>query len=264
MIAFLSDWGYTSYYVGVAKAVIKRIHPDAVIIDITHGIEPFNVRMAMHVLYRASKDFLEGTVFLAVVDHGVGTARKSIVMRTKNNMFFVGPDNGIFTLVAEEYGVKEIREITNRKLYYKKDPSFTFHGRDIFAPAAAHLDKGMPMENLGTRLMSYEVLKYKRAKIDERRIVGEVAFFDSFGNIETNIPFQFFMDMGIDLDDVLTLRVGNKSFKVPFVRTYGDVSEGELLIHPDSSGFLEIAMNQGSAREYLKVEQSSEIILEKE
>ena len=264
MIAFLSDWGYTSYYVGVVKAVIKRIHPDAVIIDITHGIEPFNVRMAMHVLYRASKDFLEGTVFLAVVDHGVGTARKSIVMRTKNNMFFVGPDNGIFTLVAEEYGVKEIREITNRKLYYKKDPSFTFHGRDIFAPAAAHLDKGMPMENLGTRLMSYEVLKYKRAKIDGKRIVGEVAFFDSFGNIETNIPFQFFMDMGIDLDDVLTLRVGNKSFKVPFVRTYGDVSEGELLIHPDSSGFLEIAMNQGSAREYLKVEQGSEIILEKE
>ena len=263
MIAFLSDWGYTSYYVGVAKAVIKRIHPDAVIIDITHGIEPFNVRMAMHVLYRASKDFLEGTIFLAVVDYGVGTIRKSIVMRTKNNMFFVGPDNGIFTLVAEEYGVKEIREINNRKLFYKKDPSFTFHGRDIFAPAAAHLDKGIAMENIGTRLMSYEVLKYRKAKIDGRTIIGEVAFFDSFGNIETNVPFQLLVDLNIDFDDILALKIGNKSFKIPLVRTYCDVPEGELLIHPDSSGFLEIAINQGSAREYLKVKQGCEIVLEK-
>ena len=263
MIAFLSDWGYTSYYVGVTKAVIKRIHPDAVIVDITHGIEPFNVRMAMHVLYRASKDFLEGTVFLAVVDHGVGTSRKSIAMRTKNNLFFVGPDNGIFTLVAEEYGVKEIRELTNRNLYYKKDPSFTFHGRDIFAPAAAHLDKGTPMDSLGTRLMSYEVLKYRKARYEGRRIVGEVAFFDSFGNVETNIPFQLLMDMGIDLDDILVLKLKNRTFEIPFVRAYGDVSEGELLIHPDSSGYLEIAMNQGSAKDHLRVEQGTEIILEK-
>lgn len=120
MIGFLTDWGLKSHYVGVAKAVIKRINPSAEIIDITHEIEPFNVRKASHVLYRASLDFPPSTVFLVVVDYGVGTARKAIVMKTRNDLFFVAPDNGVLTVVAEEYGVAEIREIENRELFYKK------------------------------------------------------------------------------------------------------------------------------------------------
>lgn len=105
------------------------------------------MRKASHVLYRASLDFPPSTVFLVVVDYGVGTSRKAIVMKTKNDQYFVAPDNGVLTVVAEEYGVAEIREIENRELFYKKNPSFTFHGRDIFAPVAAHLDMGLPLES---------------------------------------------------------------------------------------------------------------------
>jgi len=114
MIGFLTDWSVKSHYVGVAKAVMKRINPSVDIIDITHEIEPFNVRMASHILLRASKDFPEGSIFVAVVDYGVGTSRKAICMRTKNEQYYVGPDNGIFTHVALEYGVKQVRELNNK------------------------------------------------------------------------------------------------------------------------------------------------------
>jgi len=141
LIAFMTDWGFSNYYVGVAKAVIKSINPNVEIIDLIHGIEPFNVRMAMHVLHRAVPDFPRDTVFLVVVDQGVGTARKAIAFRDKEGRHFVGPDNGVFTLVIEDYGIDEIRELTNRDYFYRRKPSHTFHGRDIFAPVAAHIQR---------------------------------------------------------------------------------------------------------------------------
>ncbi|ACM24102.1 MULTISPECIES: SAM hydrolase/SAM-dependent halogenase family protein [Thermotoga] len=259
MIGFLTDWGLKSHYVGVAKAVIKRINPSAEIIDITHEIEPFNVRKASHVLYRASLDFPPSTVFLVVVDYGVGTARKAIVMKTRNDLFFVAPDNGVLTVVAEEYGVAEIREIENRELFYKKSPSFTFHGRDIFAPVAAHLDMGLPMEKVGERLLSYEALKMRKPTLKEDCVIGEIAVVDTFGNVSTNIPFEMFMSLGVDFDDVVRVKVGKKEYRATVTRAFGDVERGELLVHPDSAGFLEVAVNMGDAREVLSVKEGDEI-----
>lgn len=259
MIGFLTDWGLKSHYVGVAKAVIKRINPSAEIIDITHEVEPFNVRKASHVLYRASIDFPSSTVFLVVVDYGVGTSRKAIVMKTKNDQYFVAPDNGVLTVVAEEYGVSEIREIENRELFYKKNPSFTFHGRDIFAPVAAHLDMGLPLERVGDRLLSYEVLKMRKPVVEGEKVVGEVAIVDTFGNVSTNIPFDLFLKLGVDFDDVVRVKVGRKEFKATVAKTFGDVDTGELLVHPDSAGFLEIAVNLGDASQVLSVKEGDEI-----
>ncbi|MCD6551850.1 S-adenosyl-l-methionine hydroxide adenosyltransferase family protein [Thermotoga sp.] len=259
MIGFITDWGLKSHYVGVAKAVIKRINPAAEIIDITHEIEPFNVRKAAHVLYRASLDFPPFTVFLVVVDYGVGTARKAIVMKTKNDLFFVAPDNGVLTVVAEEYGVSEIREIENKELFYRKEPSFTFHGRDIFAPVAAHLDMGLPMEKVGERLLSYEALKMKKPTLEEDRVVGEVAVVDTFGNVSTNVPFEMFMKLEVDFDDVVKVRVKGKEHGATVARAFGDVGIGELLVHPDSAGFLEVAMNMGYASKVLSVKEGDEM-----
>ncbi|AEH50410.1 SAM hydrolase/SAM-dependent halogenase family protein [Pseudothermotoga thermarum] len=256
MIAFLTDWSYKSYYVGVAKAVMKRINPSVEIIDITHEINPYDVRMAAHVLLRASFDFPEGTIFVAVVDYGVGTSRKAICMRTKNDHFYIGPDNGIFTFVADYYKVKQVRELDNKKLHYGS--SYTFHGRDIFAAVAAHLSKGCPFEEVGSVLPNFVVLPYKPAEISEDSIVGEVVFFDGFGNVETNIPGEFVERLGWEIDDELTI---NGKYKATYAKAYGDVPKGSILVHIDSSGFLEIAANQASARDILGLKQGQQIVI---
>lgn len=256
MIAFLTDWSLKSYYVGVAKAVMKRINPDVDIIDITHEIKPFDVRMAAHILLRASKDFPEGTIFVAVVDYGVGTTRSAICMRTKNEQFYVGPDNGIFTYVALNYGIKQVRELDNKSFHYGS--SYTFHGRDIFAAVAAHLSKGVRFEDIGSVLPNYIVLPIKIAQIQADTLIGEIAYFDGFGNIQTNIPVSYVEKIGWDIDDIIAL---NDKFELTYVKAYGDVEKGKGLVHVDSSGFLEIAINQGCAEEFFKLNQGQQIIL---
>ncbi|MGB9821253.1 MAG: SAM hydrolase/SAM-dependent halogenase family protein [Pseudothermotoga sp.] len=256
MIAFLTDWSLKSYYVGVAKAVMKRINPKAEIIDITHDIKPFDVRMAAHILLRASVDFPQGTVFVAVVDYGVGTSRKAICMRTRNEQFYVGPDNGIFTYVALNYGVKQVRELDNKSLHYGS--SYTFHGRDIFASVAGHLSKGVPFEEVGSVLPNYIVLPVKVAQVEKDALIGEVVYCDGFGNIETNIPAAFVEKLGWEIDDIVLL---NDRYELSFVRAYGDVAKAHGLVHVDSSGFLEIAVNQASAEEFFKMSQGQQITL---
>ena len=259
MIAFMTDWGLSSYYVGVAKAVMKRINPRVEIIDLSHGVEHFNVRMAMHMLYRSVPDFPKDTIFLVVVDQGVGTSRKAIAIKSKSGYTFVGPDNGVFTLVADEFGIEEIRELRNEKYFYKENPSTTFHGRDIFAPVAAHLSLGADLSDLGPRLMSYATVPVKRAKIEDGYVKGEVAYFDGFGNLETNIPAEMLEEIGKTLDDDVIVEISGKKWKIPLVRAFGDVRIGELLVHEDSSGFIEIAVNQGNARHVMGIEQGSEV-----
>jgi len=262
MIGFLSDWGHRSYYVGVAKAVIYTLNPKATIVDITHEISPFNVREAMHILLRASHDFPRGSVFLCVVDYGVGTARKAVAMKTRNDFFFVGPDNGLFTLVAHHYGVKDLREITNPK-FMRREVSTSFHGRDIFAPTAALIDAGESFEEVGPRILTYEELKYNEARVEGNKILGEVAYVDGFGNVETNVPQSFMEEIGAELDSSVSITIGKRIYKMTYCQTFGDVMKGELLIHTDSSGYLEIAVNQGNAASLLGVKGGEEILLER-
>jgi len=251
VIAFLSDWGNESYYVGVTKAVIKGIAPSVEILDITHGIEPFNIRMGAYILQKAAADFPDGTIFLAVVDPGVGSSRKAIAVRTKSKRIFVGPDNGLFTFVCEDLGVSEVRELDNVKLHY--GGSSSFHGRDIFAAVAAHLAKGIDFSEVGDLLMSYEVLKFWKAYAEETGVVkGEVAFVDRFGNVETNIPGTL-AGRYFECDDKVIITIGRKKFEGSFGRTYFDVRRGSILLHEDGSGYLEIAVNQGNASEVLGI-----------
>jgi len=258
LIAFLSDWGLKSYYVGVCKAVIYSINPEAKVIDLTHEVEPFCVREAMHILYRAYRDFPPRTVFLAVVDYGVGTERKAIAFSTKSGYLFVGPDNGLFTLIAKEDIICEVRELSNTSFFYKKEPSSSFHGRDIFAPCAAFLSKGTPLENFGSPLSGITFLNYQKPQLKKDKIVGEIAFFDRFGNIETNIPEIWLSDQkGLKFYQKLPICIDSKMYMAYYVPTYGNVPRGEILLHGDSSGFLEIAVNQGNAREKLKVKTGS-------
>ncbi|OAA31274.1 hypothetical protein AT15_07195 [Kosmotoga arenicorallina S304] len=252
MIAFLSDWGSESYYVGVAKAVMKKIAPSVEIIDITHGIKPFNIRMGAYILQRATPDFPDDTVFLAVVDPGVGSSRKAIAVKTKSGKIFVGPDNGLFTFVCEKYGVSEVRELSNLELHYGASDSF--HGRDIFAAVTAHIAKGIHFSEIGDLLMSYEVLKFWKAYAEGANLIkGEAAFVDRFGNIETNIPGSLAKKL-FDYDDKVVIAIGKKKFEGIFGRTYYDVRRGSLLIHEDSSGYLEIAVNQGDASETIGIQ----------
>ncbi|MBM7560112.1 SAM hydrolase/SAM-dependent halogenase family protein [Marinitoga litoralis] len=265
MIAFFTDWGNDSYYVGVCKGVMKSINRKAEIIDVLHDTKKFDPKVNAHILYRFSRDFPEGTIFLCVIDAGVGSNRKPIIMKTKErNFYFIAPDNGLLTLVAENYGVEKVVEISNEKYYFRKNYSTTFHGRDIFSPAAAYLSKGIPMEEFGEELDTLNLFRYKKAEIINDSIEGEMVFFDTFGNIQTNIPVEL-GDTIFKKDDTVEIHFEGKVVKAYYERIFNDVLPGELLIHPESSGYLEIAVNQGNAKEYIGVDSEGvEFILRKE
>jgi len=255
----MSDWGCVNYYVGVAKSVIKMINPSSEIIDLTHGIEPFNVRMAAYMLERAARDFPEGTVFLVVVDQGVGTERYPIAMETKNGYYFVGPDNGVFTKVIERFGLKRAVILENEEYFYKGKVSYTFHGRDIFAPAAAYIDRGVDIEKFGREISKLVLFEDKEPAIEGSKIKGVLAYYDGFGNLETNIPANFMEKIGKKFGDTVNVNIGGKFLRIAYVKAFGDVNTGDFLIHEDSSGYLEISVNQGSAKEAIKNPQGSDV-----
>lgn len=261
-IVLLTDWGYQSYYVGVVKGVIHKINPCGTVIDLTHEIEPYNVREAMHILARAYRDFPQKSIFMGVVDYGVGTERKAIAIETLSGYFLIGPDNGIFTLVVTEDGVKKMVELNNPAYFSTPNPSSTFHGRDIFAPVSAYLSLGVAIDVLGTPLEKPVLLPHSHAELRHDTIRGEILFFDRFGNIETNIPAHLAEKAGFAGSEVM-LVFGQKTYFLHYTSTYGAEAKGALTIHPDSSGFLEISVTQGNARQFLQVQAGMEIMLRK-
>lgn len=250
-IAFLTDWGMTSYYVGIAKSVMKQINPGVEIIDITHDIEPFNIREAMYILQRTFPDFPPGTIFCSVVDYGVGTERFPVAVELTNGSFLVGPDNGTFTLLIEQYPMKKAVILQNPSSFFRLNPSSTFHGRDIFAPVSARLSMGVPLEHFGPSVDSLRTLSVNRPKLHSHSITGEVAFCDRFGNMETNIPGQLLNNFELQPGDPLEIMINECSFSAVFFEAYGLSKKGQILVHTDSSGFVEIAVNQGNAKEVL-------------
>lgn len=239
IITLTTDFGYGDHYAGVMKGVIAGIDPSALVIDITHGIESYNVAEAAFKLYASYAYFPEGSIHVAVVDPGVGSARKAIAAEA-GGYSFVGPDNGIFSLVFDKCGVDGIVEITNPAFMLPRASS-TFHGRDIFAPAAAHLSKGAALRDLGEGLRSYERLDIPRLEEDGGVITGKAIYADRFGNLVTNIP-------GSIIGDAVRVRAGDVTISCISV-SYADGKEGELLAVVGSSGFLEISLNKGSAVE---------------
>ena len=264
MIVFMTDWG-NSHYVGIAKGVIKKINPSSEIVDLTHHVKKFDARMAMYILERSADDFPENTVFLCVIDYGVGTERKPIALETENDLKFVGPDNGIFTLILKKYGLRNAVSLENERYFYRNPPSDTFHGRDIFAPVAAYLDGGLGIKEVGENLNIVKMLEVKEAEFHGDRIEGEIAFTDHFGNVETNIPFDMVETLTEGKTGSLKLEVPDtgRMFELSILKTYAYARENEIVLHRDSSGYAEIAMNMKSAEEYIDLHGGERVVLKR-
>jgi S-adenosylmethionine hydrolase len=225
------------------KAVILGICPNAVIIDITHEIAKFNIRMGAYMLASAVPYFPEGSIHVAVVDPSVGTCRRPIVIQTKQS-FFVGPDNGLLVLAAEKQGIIRIHELTNPRFMLPK-VSHTFHGRDIFAPAAAHLMKGVKPEEFGPEIRKAVQPEFAKVTLRNGVLVGEVLQVDGFGNIITNINEKEVTQSHVK--GKLNVELAGCKLKLKFCEAYGETKPHEPLVLIGSHGFLEISINQGNA-----------------
>lgn len=257
IITLTTDFGLKDPYVAEMKAVILNISPNTKIVDITHQIEKFNIRMGAYVLAAASSYFPKGTIHVVVVDPGVGTRRKAILIQTKQG-YFVGPDNGVLVLAAESQGIEHVYKITNPKLKLPKI-SNTFHGRDIFAPAAAHLAKGTPPSEFGPGI--HKIVTPKFAKITRRKggLIGEIIHIDGFGNIVTNFSEKELESMGIK--GMVNIKLKNTRLKLKLCRAYAEVEAQKPLAIIGSHNFLEISVNQGNAADTFKTKVGDKVTL---
>jgi S-adenosylmethionine hydrolase len=257
MITLTTDFGLNDPYVAEMKAVILSICPNAVIVDITHEIAKFNIRMGAYVLASAVPYFPAGSIHVAVVDPGVGTRRRPIVMQTKQS-FFVGPDNGLLVLAAAKQGIMRVHELAKPRFMLPK-VSHTFHGRDIFAPAAAHLMNGVKPEEFGPKIR--KAVQPEFAKVTQRNgvLVGEVLHVDGFGNIITNINEKEVAQSRVK--DVVNVELPRCKLKLKLCEAYGETNPQEPLALIGSHGFLEIAINQGNAAKKFKAKPGDKIEL---
>jgi S-adenosylmethionine hydrolase len=245
-IALITDFGTQDSYVGVMKGVIAKICPTTQTIDITHGLPPQDLYAARFTLLSAYPYMPPGTVYLVVVDPGVGTQRRAVAVQTSQGIL-VGPDNGVLSGVWQsdsqrEQGILKAVELTNMDYWRSPHPSTTFHGRDIFAPAAAHLANGVPMDDLGTRIdpQSLIGLPLQAPVATAKGWTGAVQYIDRFGNAATTIPANM-----VTAND-WRVTVGDRTLAGG--QTYGDVLPGQGLALVGSHGFVELAVNQGSAQ----------------
>jgi S-adenosylmethionine hydrolase len=244
-IVFMTDFGTANDAVAICRAVIVGILPDARIMDITHQVTPFSIEEGARFLAGVSPYYPAGTVFLAVVDPGVGTSRKAVVVKTKKGQFFVLPDNGLITPVADRDGVEAAREITNPAWMIGDKISSTFHGRDIFSPAAAHLTAGDDWTLVGPTVTELVRLNPRVATLEKKGIAGDVIGLDDpYGSLVTNIQGDNFKKLGYALGEKVTMKIDAKPFSAPYVKTFMDVPIGQPLLYIDSRGRVGIALNE--------------------
>lgn len=260
IVTLLSDFGLKDPYVSEMKAVILSVYPQATIIDITHQIDRFNVRMGAFHLACAVPYFPNGTVHMAIVDPGVGTRRRPIVVETTRNLF-VGPDNGLLILAASKEGIRHVYVIGNQRFMLPK-VSNTFHGRDIFAPATAHLARGRAPAEFGEEIQNYEVPDFAEPRFEKGVISGEILHVDRFGNIITNIPSEFLAKLPAHKNTRLSAAIGNETAVLNFRSTYSNAAIGEFLALVGSHDLLEVSVNQGNAAKLFRVRSGEPISIE--
>jgi S-adenosylmethionine hydrolase len=256
VIALLTDFGTRDHYVGTMKAVILGICPDATLVDITHDIPAHDVLAGALELAASYKYFPSGTIFLVVVDPGVGSARRGIAADT-GEYRLVGPDNGVLTAVLKETPARRTVELTERR-YARPTVSRTFEGRDRFAPAAAWLAKGIDLSALGRSAGTVHQLAIPAPEVGEHQLTGQVLRIDRFGNLVTNIDrkqFDKFVQSGEVEITVAAHRIGR------VVATYAEAAPNELCALFGSSDHLEVAINAGSAAEQLKLTRGAEVLI---
>ncbi len=245
IITVLTDFGYQDPYVGIMKGVMLNINPDLNIVDISHNVPSFSIRHAAFSVFSYYKYFPEDTIHLIVVDPGVGSKRKAIGARI-DNRYFILPDNGIITYIWYYGKEKEAYVIENEK-YFLKPVSNTFHGRDIFSPAASYLSRGIALKEFGPLLDKPILFSFYAPKKYDNRIEGEVIYTDKFGNVITNISREM-----LPTNKAFCVEIKNEKI-CKFVRFYGEAKEGERVSIVGSTGLLELSQNQESLKTSLNI-----------
>jgi S-adenosylmethionine hydrolase len=264
VIGFMTDFDVKDDAVGICKAVMDGIAPGVRILDITHQSEPFNIAMGARFLAGSAPYFPKDAVFVVVIDPGVGSPRKAIIAKSGVGQFFVLPDNGLLTLVQQRDGIVEAHEITNPAWMIGSGISSTFHGRDIFSPAGAHLARGEDFRLAGpavdvTKLVRIEL---KIATVDAAGLHGEVIGTDGpFGNLVLNVPAEIFAQLGYKIGDQVPVTLAGKSYSFPFVKTFSDVPLGKELFYIDSRGRLSLGIDQGNFSATYHVGEGAELMI---
>jgi S-adenosyl-L-methionine hydrolase (adenosine-forming) len=248
IITLTTDFGLSDPFVGIMKGVILGIAPNARLVDISHDIGSYDIVEAAFLIQTAYRYFPEGTVHVVVVDPGVGSARRPIAAVSYGQVF-VAPDNGVLSTVFES----EVYHIENRS-FFLNSVSRTFHGRDIFAPVAANLARGAPIESVGPRILDFVKIPMPRPKPKGHKLIGTVLRIDKFGNIITNLQRG-------DLASDFRIRVAGLDI-TRLRATFSEAEPGEFFALEGSTGFIELALNQGSAADRLKVRRGAEIEVE--
>ena len=255
IITFLTDFGLKSGYVAQMKGVASGI-TDARLVDITHDIAPHNIREGAFILRTVVPYFPVGTVHVVVVDPGVGTNRRGLVITTKTQIL-VGPDNGVLMPAAHLLGDFTVYEISNKK-YMLGFVSNTFHGRDVFTPVASHIVNGIPFEEIGDCVEDFVDMDFGWGDVSDKMAVGKIVYVDRFGNLITNIDGGRLLEH-LDYGEKIMVFVGRRSEEMFFVKSYGFVKKGDMLATIGGSGVLEISINQGNAAEKLDAKEDDEI-----
>ena len=256
-VVILTDFGANDSYNGIMEGVIKTLCPTARITYIAPDVRSWSVYSGAYLLYSAYRHFPKKTVFLVVVDPGVGTERKPLVIKTRN-YYFVGPDNGILYPSASEDGIEEVYEINNPKVYATRPPSYTFHGRDIFSPAAALLACRVDPKVFGESLKEIKRLDLEEYSKKGNTVCLRVIHVDKFGNVALSMRPKAPLPIGA----TIKVTIGSQKVDVKVARTFGDVEKGEKLIYINSFGFIELAVNQGNFSTAMNVEVGDEVCLE--
>jgi S-adenosylmethionine hydrolase len=259
VVTFLTDFGLQDDFVGTCHGVMARIAPDVRVIDVTHGIEPQAVLQGAIVL-RNTAPYLPAGVHLAVVDPGVGGSRRAIAVRARDGRMFVGPDNGLLMLAADEAGVESAHELVDPR-YRLADVSHTFHARDIFAPAAAHLASGAEISELGPAIDPADLVRIDVPEpvVGRTQISTIVLVVDRFGNVATNAKREHVAALGVSPGDRVEIRLSLDRYFALLADTFADAGPGELLLYEDSYGLMTLAISRGDAAGLTGVAAGSEI-----
>lgn len=257
VITLITDFGTKDGYVGIMKGVMLRINPEVRVIDITHEIPPQDIFKAGFVLKNSYRYFPDNSIHLVVVDPGVGSKRRAILVEAGDH-FFIGPDNGVFTFIYELETTKRVIELTNER-YFLQNISKTFHGRDIFAPVAAHLSRSISPESFGDICNDVVRISIPKPEIESGTIKGIVSHIDSFGNLVSNIPEDLFTKP--KREGEYKIFIGKEILR-KVNDSYSEVKEGEVVAIFGSSGYLEISTRNQNAQQKLGLDKGCEIKVE--
>jgi S-adenosylmethionine hydrolase len=262
IVTLLTDYGRDDDFVGVCHGVIRSIHPEAQIVDITHGIRRYAVRQGALVL-RNTLPYMPRGVHVAVVDPQVGTERRAIGLATTDGRILVGPDNGLLSLAWERCGGVELAVDVTRSPHRLEPVSATFHGRDIFAPVAAHLANGAELAEAGDPLDPGElvVVSLPQPQVEDGALVAHALVVDRFGNVSLDVGHEETAGTGIRLGETVEIEASGERYLATYAQTFADVSPGELIVYEDAYRTLAVAINRGDAAATLGIGPDAEVRL---